>query len=287
MLPVIQSSHSSTANDRVLISQNYAMDSMTHIHVDQQTASCVDHNVSCAIPVDTKLHAIKASNSTSNDIKSQAVHSIGPLDSDIQVKSVESVNRDISQEPVEYTGEYGSSVKTFTESILSCNDRLKRIIGGDLCFVSSGNPPFIPSTYMSREGYANCSNALTEAVKLAEVEYTTLTKVAPNDCEQYGEFVFGIESYNSLATVPISNDVKKAAEKVKLTRMKLRYFLDNKISVDLKALRSDVLSLHETITIAKHQLRALQYNGVNIGTQIFPDHGVEESNAPLYSATSG
>jgi hypothetical protein len=211
---------------------------------------------------------------------------IDPNSADGFVTQVEKAESDQDaaalHEPAEFTGEDGPLVKRYTEGILSWTKQLQRITGGNLIFVGSGNPPAIPDTYMSRDDYADRFNQLTETVQKAENDYEALVKVAPNDCVQYGEYVFGCD-----ASLP--DDVRKAAEKVKRARQVLRYFLDNRVSMDLNALRSNILNLHENITQAKHQLRALQFNGVDIGTQIFPNSGVVAtgSDAPKYTPMSG
>jgi hypothetical protein len=202
--------------------------------------------------------------------------------STVEGSVADTVKVPVESEPVEYTGKYGPEVKAYTEEILACTLQLKNITGGSICFVGSGNPPHIPDIYMSRDDYAERSNKLTADVEAAEKAYEALVAVSPNDCMQYGEYVFGVDS---AATIP--DNVRKAAEKVKRARQIHRYFLDTKVSVDLKALRSDVLSLHESITMAKQHLRALQFNGVDIGTRIFPNRCAAASDGPKYTPMSG
>ena len=119
---------------------------------------------------------------------------------------------------------------------------------------------------MSHQDYSDRFNKLTAEVSAAETKYKALTGLDPNCCKHYGDFVFG-----GLAKSGIPDDIREMADEVKTARMRLRYFLDKMVAVDLYALRFEVLSLHESITILKHNLRSLQFNGVNIGTQVFPD----------------
>ena len=170
----------------------------------------------------------------------------------------------VSDEPVEFTGKHGPFIKKLTEDILNCTLQLKSIKG--LCFVDSGNPPHIPAMYLSREDYAHKFDKLTDEVETAVKAYTVLVGVDPTECAQYAEFMFGRHPKTCA-----SPDIIKSAEDVKKARMNIRYFLDNRVAVDLNALRSKVLNLHEVITQSKHNLRALQFDGVEIGTSIFPD----------------
>ena len=226
-------------------------------------------------PTLTAIPAVDAPNQLPVDSISQAVIEV------IEVVKPP-VDFKADQEPVEYTGEYGQIIKELTNDILSCTSKLKSIIGGNLFIVSGGNAPFIPDTYMARQDYADRSNELMERVKQAEAEYVILTKLPPNECPLYGEFVFGVGS-----SVCIPENISKAAEKVKTTRKNFRYFLDNRVSVDLKALRSEVLGLHETVTMAKHRLRSFQFVGVDIGTSIFPNRGAVACEGPIYTPTRG
>ena len=170
----------------------------------------------------------------------------------------------VSDEPVEFTGKHGPFIKKLTEDILNCTLQLKSIKG--LCFVDSGNPPHIPAMYLSREDYAHKFDKLTDEVETAVKAYTVLVGVDPTECAQYAEFMFGRHPKTCA-----SPDIIKSAEDVKKARMNIRYFLDNRVAVDHNALRSKVLNLHEVITQSKHNLRALQFDGVEIGTSIFPD----------------
>jgi hypothetical protein len=169
-------------------------------------------------------------------------------------------------EPVEYTGDRGADVRFYTENLKADTKRLKDLVGGELIFVGSGTPPVIPDTFMSHQDYSDRFNKLTAEVSAAETKYKALTGLDPNCCKHYGDFVFG-----GLAKSGIPDDIREMADEVKTARMRLRYFLDKMVAVDLYALRFEVLSLHESITILKHNLRSLQFNGVNIGTQVFPD----------------
>lgn len=168
--------------------------------------------------------------------------------------------------PIEYTGEHGPDVKMYTESILKSTQKLRTMLGGALIFVGSGNPPVIPDVFMSRDAYCNRNNQLKEEVERAERKYESLTGSYPDESAHFGEFVFGSRFGASLP-----DDIRKAAESVKDARMKLCYFINNCVAVDLDDVRKEVLRLHSDITKAKHKLRALQYQGVDIGTQVFPD----------------
>ena len=148
-------------------------------------------------------------------------------------------------------------VKRWTDEFTECTREFNAIPGVSELY----GIPHISKRCLDRPVYAKKILKLTDAVKQADLDFLSLTGDLPGNSLQYVDAVFDKHS--------VPRDVFEAAMGVETVRRDLEYFVDNRMSVDLHAMRVKVIQLQERIRQAKYDLRRLQHMGEDIGDTVF------------------